>query len=177
MALTARADFLPADQWAYADQDRALPIGHDQTSSQPRTVRNMLPPSTWGRGCRCSTSVRGRGGQGHGLELRLRPQRPRLARVHVSTVHPFWSHGHLDFGGGDTPHGGICFDIALNAGLSVTVAWAASEIDDEVEATIHGGTNVGKDAWISWSHLRVNNDDSIDNDWTTMNVMIHNDQG
>ncbi len=92
-------------------------------------------------------------------------------------VHPFWSHGHLDFGGGDTPHGGIGFDIDLNADLSVTVAWAASEIDDEVEATIHGGTNVGKDSWISWRHLRVNNDDSIDNDGTTMNFTIQNDQG
>ena len=92
-------------------------------------------------------------------------------------VHPFWSHGHLDFGGGDTPHGGIGFDIDLNADLSVTVSWAASEIDDEVEATIHGGTNVGKDAWISWSHLRVNNDDPIDNDGTTMNFTIQNNQG
>jgi hypothetical protein len=92
-------------------------------------------------------------------------------------VHPFWSHGHLDFGGGDTPHGAVGFDIDLNADLSVTVSWAASEVDDEVEATIHGGTAVGKDAWIAWSHLRVNNDDSIDNDGTTMNFTIRNDQG
>ena len=37
-----RADFLPADQQPYADQDRALGIGHRQTNSQPSTVRVML---------------------------------------------------------------------------------------------------------------------------------------
>lgn len=37
-----RADFLPANQRANAELDRALPIGYDQTNSQPRTVANML---------------------------------------------------------------------------------------------------------------------------------------
>jgi protein-L-isoaspartate(D-aspartate) O-methyltransferase len=37
-----REDFLPADQRANAALDRALPIGHHQTNSQPRTVVNML---------------------------------------------------------------------------------------------------------------------------------------
>jgi protein-L-isoaspartate(D-aspartate) O-methyltransferase len=37
-----REDFLPADQRANAALDRALPIGHQQTNSQPRTVVNML---------------------------------------------------------------------------------------------------------------------------------------
>lgn len=42
MRAVARADFLPADvrhQWA---DDRALPIGHGATNSQPSTVRTML---------------------------------------------------------------------------------------------------------------------------------------
>jgi protein-L-isoaspartate(D-aspartate) O-methyltransferase len=37
-----RADFLPEDQKAYAGLDQALPIGHRQTNSQPRTVYDML---------------------------------------------------------------------------------------------------------------------------------------
>jgi protein-L-isoaspartate(D-aspartate) O-methyltransferase len=37
-----REDFLPPDQRANAALDRALPIGYDQTNSQPRTVANML---------------------------------------------------------------------------------------------------------------------------------------
>jgi len=37
-----REDFLPADQRALAGEDRPLPIGHGQTSSQPRTVAAML---------------------------------------------------------------------------------------------------------------------------------------
>jgi hypothetical protein len=70
-------------------------------------------------------------------------------------VHPFWSHGHLDFGGGDTPHGGLGFDIDLNADLSVTVSWTASEVDDEVESTLNGGANVVKDGSLGWSGLTV----------------------
>lgn len=37
-----RRDFLHEDQKANADLDQALPIGHRQTNSQPRTVANML---------------------------------------------------------------------------------------------------------------------------------------
>jgi protein-L-isoaspartate(D-aspartate) O-methyltransferase len=37
-----REDFLPEDQKANAPLDRALPIGYQQTNSQPRTVLNML---------------------------------------------------------------------------------------------------------------------------------------
>ena len=92
-------------------------------------------------------------------------------------VHPFWSHGHLDFGGSDTPHGGLSFDIDLNADLSVTVSWTASEVDDEVESTLNGGANVAKDGSLGWSGLTVVNPDSIDNDHTTMSFTIHNDQG
>ncbi len=42
MGATPRADFLPADQRAYATVNRALPIGYGQTNSQPTTVRDML---------------------------------------------------------------------------------------------------------------------------------------
>jgi protein-L-isoaspartate(D-aspartate) O-methyltransferase len=42
MAATPRADFLPPDQRPFAAVDRALPLGHGQTNSQPTTVRNML---------------------------------------------------------------------------------------------------------------------------------------
>ncbi len=38
----SREDFLPDDQRALADEDRPLPIGAGQTSSQPRTVAAML---------------------------------------------------------------------------------------------------------------------------------------
>jgi protein-L-isoaspartate(D-aspartate) O-methyltransferase len=37
-----RRGFLPLDQRALADEDCALPIGHAQTNSQPRTVADML---------------------------------------------------------------------------------------------------------------------------------------
>ena len=41
-AAVPRAGFLPAGQRQFAGLDRPLPIGHDQTNSQPRTVRDML---------------------------------------------------------------------------------------------------------------------------------------
>jgi protein-L-isoaspartate(D-aspartate) O-methyltransferase len=41
-AATPRGAFLPHDQVRFADLDRALPIGHGQTCSQPSTVRDML---------------------------------------------------------------------------------------------------------------------------------------
>jgi hypothetical protein len=91
-------------------------------------------------------------------------------------VHPFQSHAHLDFGGGDTPRGQIGFDIDLNADLSVNIAWTAQEIDDEVEGTVNGGTNVRKNDTINWQDLTVVNDDPIDNDATTMNFSMTNGQ-
>jgi len=41
-AAVPRVDFLPADQQRHASYDGPLPIGHGQTSSQPRTVEAML---------------------------------------------------------------------------------------------------------------------------------------
>jgi protein-L-isoaspartate(D-aspartate) O-methyltransferase len=40
--MARREDFLTEDQRRYAGDDRALPIGHGQTNSQPSTVRRML---------------------------------------------------------------------------------------------------------------------------------------
>lgn len=42
MRAVPRADFLTAEQQAFADQDRALPLWHGQTGSQPSTVAAML---------------------------------------------------------------------------------------------------------------------------------------
>ncbi len=42
LRLAPRDRFLPADQRRLAGDDRPLPIGHGQTSSQPRTVVEML---------------------------------------------------------------------------------------------------------------------------------------
>lgn len=42
MAAVHRADFLPEDVRQLADADAALPIGFEQTNSQPRTVKSML---------------------------------------------------------------------------------------------------------------------------------------
>lgn len=42
LARIRREDFLPSEQHRFATQDRALPIGHGQTNSQPTTVRNLL---------------------------------------------------------------------------------------------------------------------------------------
>lgn len=41
-AAAPRVRFLPSSQQRFARLDRPLPIGHDQTSSQPSTVREML---------------------------------------------------------------------------------------------------------------------------------------
>ncbi len=42
MRRRARADFLPPERRRLADQDAPVPIGHDQTNSQPSTVAAML---------------------------------------------------------------------------------------------------------------------------------------
>lgn len=41
-AAVPRAAFLPPEQQGFAGENRALPIGHKQTNSQPSTVRDML---------------------------------------------------------------------------------------------------------------------------------------
>lgn len=42
MAAVPRAGFLPPEVQHLADEDTALPLGFDQTNSQPRTVAHML---------------------------------------------------------------------------------------------------------------------------------------
>jgi hypothetical protein len=98
----------------------------------------------------------------------------------TAQVWPFHSHAHLDFDGPPnyTPRAHIGFDIDLNADLSVTVSWSASEFDDETEGgSVNGGANVAKGTGLSWNNLVVVNDDPIDNDATTINFTINNDQG
>jgi hypothetical protein len=102
-----------------------------------------------------------------------------FAETKSAQVWPFHSHAHLDFDGPPnfTPRAHIGFDIDLNADLSVTVSWSASEFDDETEGgSINGGGNVAKNAGFVWNHLVVVNDDPIDNDATTINFTINNDQ-
>jgi hypothetical protein len=41
---------------------------------------------------------------------------------------------------------------------------------------VNGGANVVKNAGLSWNHLVVVNDHPIDNDATTINFTINNDQ-
>jgi hypothetical protein len=102
-----------------------------------------------------------------------------FAETKTAQVWPFHSHAHLDFDGplNFTPRAHIGFDIDLNADLSITVSWSASEFDDETEGgSVIGGANVAKNAGLRLNHLVVVNDDSIDNDATTINFTINNDQ-
>ena len=102
-----------------------------------------------------------------------------FAETKTAQVWPFHSHAHLDFDGPPnyTPRAHIGFDIDLNADLSVTVSWSASEFDDETEGgSRNGGANVAKNAGLVWNGLVVANDDSIDNDATAINFTINNDQ-
>jgi Carboxypeptidase regulatory-like domain len=102
-----------------------------------------------------------------------------FAEPKTAQVQPFHSHAHLDFDGPPnyTPRAHIGFDIDLNADLSITVSWSASEFDDETEGgSVNGGRNVAKNAGLSWHGLVVANDDPIDNDATTINFTITNDQ-
>jgi hypothetical protein len=93
----------------------------------------------------------------------------------TARVHPWHSHEHLEFEGGDSPHGKIMFDIDLNPDFSITVSWTAQEIDDEVEGEVKGGFDVAAGYWRSWSGLTVANDDPIDADWTSMSFTVNND--
>ena len=114
---------------------------------------------------------------GHQLEFRLGTQRSPLVRHQVGEGAPLLVPRPPRLRRRRHPRGGLGFDIDLNADLSVTVSWAASEVDDEVEATLNGGANVAKDGGLGWSGLTVVNPDAIDNDHTTMSFTIHNDQG
>jgi protein-L-isoaspartate(D-aspartate) O-methyltransferase len=77
-----RSDFLPESEQRFADQDRALLIGHGQTNSQPSTVRHLLELLDVGPGARVLDVGAGSGwttallalltgpaGQVHGVEI------------------------------------------------------------------------------------------------------------
>lgn len=91
-------------------------------------------------------------------------------------VHPFHSHEHLEFGGGDTPRGEMLVDIDMNADLSVTISCKLQEIDDEVEGENDGGFDVPAGWWHTRSGISVSNGDPIDNDQTICNITVNNDQ-
>lgn len=90
-------------------------------------------------------------------------------------VHPFGTHGQLEFEGSGTPRGKMIVDVDLNADLSVTASYRAQEIDDEVEGELRGGFDVARD-WSSWRRgIVVSNDDPIDNDATRFDIVVTND--
>ena len=91
-------------------------------------------------------------------------------------LQPFHSHEHLEFGGGDTPHGQMIVDLDLNADLSVTVSYQAQEIDDEIEGATSGGFDVPMGSWHSRTGITVSNGDPIDNDATKFDIVVSNDQ-
>lgn len=47
-----RSDFLPPSQRAFANEDRPLPIGYDQTTSQPSLIAMMISALQLKPGCR-----------------------------------------------------------------------------------------------------------------------------
>jgi hypothetical protein len=91
-------------------------------------------------------------------------------------VHPFHSHEHLEFGGGDTPRGEMLVDIDMNADLSVTISYKLQEIDDEIEGENHGGFDVPAGWWHIRSGVSVSNGDTIDNDQTICTITVQNNQ-
>jgi Carboxypeptidase regulatory-like domain len=74
---------------------------------------------------------------------------------------PFNSRDFLGFDGSSdvSQHGNVIFDIRLNADLSITVAWTAQEIDDEVEGEIRGGLTIAKDGASDEGSRRTNEHD------------------
>lgn len=87
---------------------------------------------------------------------------------------------HLEFDDNDNlghPHGKIMFDIQLLDDGGINVTYTAQEIDDEVEGGTADTWKVQRDWWRSLTGLTVSNGDSIDNDATTFNFVIHNDEG
>lgn len=106
MAEVARVHFLPAEQQASAGRDIALPIGHGQTGSQPRTVAAMLRlldvrPGhrvlDVGSGSGWSAALLGRltgpGGSVHGVELE--PALAEWGAANVAGYDMAWVQVHL----------------------------------------------------------------------------------
>jgi protein-L-isoaspartate(D-aspartate) O-methyltransferase len=100
-AVIRRTDFLTDDQREYAGQDRPLPIGHQQTNSQPTTVRRMLAALgvrsgdkvlDVGSGSGWTTAllgaITGPGGQVYGVELV--PELVEWGRANVEVYKMSW---------------------------------------------------------------------------------------
>lgn len=96
-AATPRAGFLPRGERRHAREDRPLPIGHGQTSSQPSTVRAMLelldvPPGARvldvGAGSGWTTALLAHlvGPDGEVLGLELEPDLARWGTANLAAV-------------------------------------------------------------------------------------------
>lgn len=102
MKTVDRADFLPQEVRDLAGVDRALPIGYDQTNSQPRTVASMLrllqvqPGHTVldvGAGSGWSTALLGHlvGESGRVLGVELVPELAQQAAAAVAAYDMPWT--------------------------------------------------------------------------------------
>ncbi|HET7385855.1 MAG TPA: protein-L-isoaspartate O-methyltransferase [Nocardioidaceae bacterium] len=98
----SRADFLPELVRSSAGQDRALPIGHNQTNSQPSTVRAMLRlldvregqrVLDVGCGSAWSTALLARlvGPTGSVVGVELVPELVAFGRSNLSAQHADWT--------------------------------------------------------------------------------------
>ncbi|MGH3355667.1 MAG: protein-L-isoaspartate O-methyltransferase family protein [Nocardioidaceae bacterium] len=97
-----REDFLPADQRSLAALDQALPIGHQQTNSQPRTVAQMLAlldvcPGQQvldvGSGSGWTTALLGHlvGPEGRVIGVEIVPELVRWSRQNLGTYAMPWT--------------------------------------------------------------------------------------
>lgn len=98
-AATPRVGFLPRGERRHAHEDRPLPIGHGQTSSQPSTVRAMLELLDVPRGARVLDVGAGSGWttallahlvgpDGEVLGLELEPDLARWGAANLAAVDP-----------------------------------------------------------------------------------------
>ncbi|HET7328899.1 MAG TPA: protein-L-isoaspartate O-methyltransferase [Nocardioidaceae bacterium] len=93
-AAIRREDFLTEPERGYAADDRALPIGHGQTNSQPTTVRHLLSLLDAGHGDRVLDVGSGSGWTTALLGQLVGPQ----GSVHGTELVPElveWSRGNL----------------------------------------------------------------------------------
>ena len=103
MAALDRARFLPADQAMHAREDRALPLFHGQTGSQPSTVAAMLrllqvpvggSVLDLGSGSGWTTAILARlvGPSGHVLGLEIDPDLAAFGAANLAAWDLPWAH-------------------------------------------------------------------------------------